>query len=97
MLLGFGADFTIDHNLSYTALLTTAEKKPMLEAIRARLAEPAPAGSHHLRVSHAHNLADLIGYFIKEEGTIAVFRPLGSKGFEYQASIRPSEWPRLVP
>lgn len=84
-----------ENNLAYSANLTTEEKKPVLAATRKLLSKPVPAGSNLVVVAHAPNMADLIGYFVKPEGTVVVIRPLGDGRFEYVASIPPTLWAQL--
>jgi hypothetical protein len=55
-----------------------------------------PAGSNRVLVAHAPNMADLMGYFVKPEGTLVVLRPLGHEKFEYVASIPPTLWASLL-
>lgn len=86
----------MDVNLMYTANLTTAEKQPVLAGTRRLLAMPVDKGSNRLIVAHAPNMADLIGYFVKPEGTVVVILPLGGDRFEYVASIHPAMWPQLL-
>ena len=85
-----------DPDLMYTANLTSEQKKPVLLATRRLLSSPPAPGSNRLIVAHAPNLADLMGYFVKPEGTVVVLRPLGSDGFEYLGSIPPTLWPSLL-
>jgi len=47
-------------------------------------------------VAHAPNMADVMGYFVKPEGTVVVIRPLGESKFEYIASIPPTLWASLL-
>ncbi|MFZ3127168.1 MAG: histidine phosphatase family protein [Rhodoferax sp.] len=84
-----------ENNLAYSANLTSEEKKPVLAATRKLLSEPVPAGNNLVVVAHAPNMADLIGYFVKPEGTVVVIRPLGDGRFEYVASIPPALWAQL--
>jgi len=90
-----GKPVSIDHDLMYTANLTSEQKVPILANTRRLLAEPVTAGTNRLLIAHAPNLMDLIGYFPKE-GTLVVFRPLGAAGFQYVASIPPTLWPDLL-
>lgn len=83
--------------LAYTANLTSEEKKPIIAATRALVSAPVPAGTNRVIVAHAPNLADLMGYFVKPEGTMVVLRPLGSSRFDYLGSIPPSHWSTLLP
>lgn len=83
-------------NLAYTANLTSEEKKPVLAATRALVSAPVAAGSNRVLVAHAPNMADLMGYFVKPEGTVVVIRPLGDGRFEYIASIPPALWAQLL-
>ena len=85
-----------DPDLMYTANLTSEQKKPVLQATRRLVSTPPAPGSNRLIVAHAPNMADLMGYFVKPEGTVVVLRPLGSNGFEYLASIPPALWPQLL-
>lgn len=85
-----------ENNLAYSANLTSEEKKPVLAATRKLLSEPVPAGNNLVVVAHAPNMADLIGYFVKPEGTVVVIRPLGEGRFEYVASIPPTLWAQLI-
>lgn len=82
--------------LAYTANLTAEEKKPVLAATRELVSAPVAAGSNRVLVAHAPNMADLMGYFVKPEGTVVVLRPLGAGQFEYIASIPPTLWPALL-
>jgi phosphohistidine phosphatase SixA len=83
-------------NLAYTANLTAEEKKPVLAATRKLVSTPVAPGSNRVLVAHAPNMADLMGYFVKPEGTMVVLRPLGHDKFEYIASIPPTLWPSLL-
>ena len=82
--------------LAYTANLTAEEKKPVLLATRKLVSTPVASGTNRVLVAHAPNMADLMGYFVKPEGTMVVLRPLGDDKFEYIASIPPSLWAGLV-
>jgi len=83
-------------NLAYTANLTAEEKKPVLVATRKLVSAPVAAGTNRVLVAHAPNMADLMGYFVKPEGTMVVLRPLGNDKFEYLASIPPNLWATLL-
>ncbi len=83
--------------LAYTANLTSEQKKPVIAATRALVSTPVPAGTNRVIVAHAPNMADLMGYFVKPEGTMVVLRPLGQSRFEYLGSIPPSHWATLLP
>ncbi|MFM2036681.1 MAG: hypothetical protein RL459_1946 [Pseudomonadota bacterium] len=87
--------FQSNISLAYTANLTTEEKKPVLAETRRLVSAPVAAGSNRLVVAHAPNLADLMGYFVKPEGTVVVIRPLGAQGYEYLGSIPPALWSQL--
>lgn len=92
----FGPNFVVNNNLMYTANLTSEQKKPILETTRKLLSEPVPAGVNRLVLAHAPNMADLIGFFVKPEGTVVVIQPRGNGQFEYVASIHPGMWPELL-
>jgi phosphohistidine phosphatase SixA len=94
--LAFGEHFKVDENLMYTAHLTTQQKQPVLERTRQLLSQPVPAGTNRVLVAHAPNMADLIGYFVKPEGTVLVLQPLGNQQFRYVASIPPDLWAQLL-
>ena len=79
----------------YSANMTDEEKRPRLEALRKILRAPIPKGQNRLLLAHAPNLADLIGFFVKPEGTVVVFRQAGADGYEYVASIHPEDWHQL--
>ena len=87
--------FKSDINLAYTANLTSEEKKPVIAQTRKLVSDPVPEGSNRVVVAHAPNMADLMGYFVKPEGTVVVMRPLGPGKFEYVASIPPAHWSHL--
>ncbi|MBN9695595.1 MAG: histidine phosphatase family protein [Zoogloea sp.] len=93
---GFKGPIRADPDLMYTANLTSEQKKPVLIATRRLVSTPPPAGSNRLIVAHAPNLADLMGYFVKPEGTVVVLQPLGEGRYEYLASISPAAWPPLL-
>ncbi len=82
--------------LAYTAHLTSEQKKPVVAATQALVSTPVPAGTNRVIVAHAPNMADLMGYFVKPEGTMVVLRPLGQSRFEYLGSIPPSHWNTLL-
>lgn len=94
--LAFGEHFTLDESLMYSANMTSIEKKPRLDALKKLLAAPVPAGRNRVLLAHAPNLADLIGFFVKPEGTVVVFAPRGDAGYDYIASIHPSMWGKLL-
>lgn len=83
-------------NLAYTANLTAEEKKPVLAVTRQLVSTPVAQGTNRVLVAHAPNMADLMGYFVKPEGTLVVLRPLGHDKFEYVASIPPTLWASLL-
>lgn len=93
---GFKGPIKADPDLMYTANLTTEQKKPVLVATRRLVSTPPPAGSNRLIVAHAPNLADLMGYFVKPEGTVVVLQPMGDGRYVYLASIPPAAWPQLL-
>lgn len=92
----FGKDFQVHEQLMYTANLTSEQKKPILATTRKLLSEPVSAGGNRVIVAHAPNMADLMGFFVKPEGTVVVIRPRGNGEFEYVASIHPRMWPELL-
>lgn len=94
--LMFGQNFTVSSPLMYSANMTSEEKIPRLTALEKILREPLPAGSNRLLIAHAPNLADLIGFFVKPEGTVVIFAQRGEAGYEYVASIRPEMWTELL-
>ncbi len=83
-------------NLMYVGNFTSAEKIPVHARTRELLSEPVAAGRNRVLVAHAPNLADLMGYFVKPEGTVVVIQPLGNGKFDYLASIHPNQWPALL-
>ena len=95
-MLAFGDKAKVDNLLMYTALMTTEQKKPILANTRQLLSEPVAAGTNRVVVAHAPNLADLMGFFVKPEGNVVVFSPLGNQQFRYEASIHPQHWAKLL-
>ena len=94
--LAYGDEVKIIKELMYTAHLTSAEKLPVIAMTRKLLSDPVAAGSNRVIVAHAPNLADLMAYFPRIEGTLIIFRPTGAGGFEYLASIQPAQWNDLL-
>ncbi len=94
--LAIGDRFETAEALMYSANMTSEQKQPRLEALKKLLAAPVPAGSNRLLLTHAPNLADLIGFFVKPEGTVVVFSPTGPEGYTYVASIPPALWDELL-
>lgn len=94
--LMFGERFTVSEPLMYSANMTSEEKKPRLAALARILSDPVAAGSNLVLVAHAPNLADLIGFFVKPEGTVVIFAQRGTAGYEYVASIPPGLWRQLL-
>ena len=86
--------YIIDNQLMYTANFTDAEKAPIIAYTRRLLSMPVAAGSNRLLIAHAPNLMDLMGYFPKE-ATLVIFRPKGTEGYDYVASIPAALWPAL--
>lgn len=95
-LAAFGPNFIVLDHLQYTANLTDEEKAVMMPKTKALLAKPVQGKANRVLVAHAPNLMDIMDYFIKPEGTVAIFRPLGDKGFEYVGSIAPQQWAELL-
>lgn len=93
--LAIGDKFQLVESLMYSANMTSEEKKPRIEALRQLLLAPIAKGTNTLMIAHAPNLDDLIGFFVKPEGTVVVFRQGGPAGFEYQGSIHPEDWRNL--
>lgn len=94
--LAIGDRFEVVEPLMYSANMTQEEKQPRIAALRQLMKEPVPAGGNTLFIAHAPNMADLIGFFVKPEGNLLVFRPGGPDGFEYLASIHPEHWAALL-
>lgn len=94
--LAVGDKFELYEPLMYSANMTSKEKKPRIESLKKLMLEPIPAGGNTLLIAHAPNMADLIGFFVKPEGNVLVFRQDGAGGFEYLASIHPDDWGRLA-
>jgi len=94
--LAFGNKAQVDNLLMYTALMTTVQKQPILANTRRLLSEPVAPGTNRVVVAHAPNLADLMGFFVKPEGTVVVISPLGDRQFRYVASIHPQHWGNLL-
>jgi phosphohistidine phosphatase SixA len=93
--LAFGDKAVVDPLLLYTSHLTTAQKQPIVENTRKYLSEPVPTGVNRVLVAHGPNLADVMGYFVKPEGTVVVLQPRGDGKFDYLASITPDQWAGL--
>jgi phosphohistidine phosphatase SixA len=93
--LAFGNKIVVDPLLIYTSHLTTAQKQPVVENTRKYLSEPVPAGTNRVLVAHGPNMADVMGYFVKPEGTVVVVQPRGQGKFDYLASIKPDQWADL--
>ncbi|WMW80700.1 histidine phosphatase family protein [Undibacterium cyanobacteriorum] len=74
--------------LASSANLTSAEKVQMLREMKQLITKPLADKTNRMLISHAPNLADLMKYFVKPEGTIVVLKPQGEQ-FEYVASIPP--------
>jgi len=92
----FGRIPVTNVNLMYTSNLTSDEKVPKIKELRQLLSAPVPAETNRVLVAHAPNLMDVMGYFVKPEATVVVFKPLGEQGFEYIASIEPQQWQELL-
>ncbi|MFZ6773665.1 histidine phosphatase family protein [Undibacterium sp. SXout7W] len=90
-----GITYVVDEKLMYTANLTTEQKNPILNNTRFLLSQPVNEHQNRLLIAHAPNLMDLMGYFPKE-GTLVIFLPKGDAGFEYVASILPTQWNDLL-
>lgn len=93
--LAVGPGFEVFEPLMYSANMTSEQKRPRIAALKELLAAPIARGTNTLLIAHAPNLADLIGFFVKPEGTVVVFAQRGAAGHEYVASIHPEDWPRL--
>lgn len=93
--LAIGEQFEVVESLMYSANMTSAEKQPRIEALKKLLGVPVAKGSNTLMIAHAPNLADLIGFFVKPEGTVVVFAQTAQGGYAYVASIHPEDWARI--
>ncbi len=93
-LAAFG-NFKVNQKLMTTTNLTTEEKGPYLDELKRLLSSPVAKGNRVL-VTHAPNLADLIGYFPGPEGVIVVFQPMDNGRFNYLATIPPAAWAKLI-
>ena len=91
-----GERLRVEPNLMYSGNMTSDEKKPVIAMTRQLVSTPVAPGTNRMLVAHAPNMADLMGYFVKPEGTVVVIRPLGEGRFEYIASIHPGMWPDLL-
>jgi phosphohistidine phosphatase SixA len=94
--LAIGDKFDVLEPLMYSANMTSDEKKPRIAALKKLMVEPVPSGGNTLIIAHAPNMDDLIGFFVKPEGTVLVFRQSGPTGYEYLASIHPDDWAKLM-
>lgn len=94
--LAFGDKFTVSELLIVSANMTSSEKKPLTDELKKLLSKPVARGTNRVILSHAPNLADLIGLFVKPEGSVIVFEHDDSSGYKYIASIPPSLWKSLI-
>jgi phosphohistidine phosphatase SixA len=94
--LAYGGTIQTINELMYTAHLTSEEKLPVVAKTRELLSRPVAPGNNRIIVAHAPNLADVMAYFPRVEGTVIIFRPSEKNGFEYLASIHPGQWPELL-
>ena len=94
--LVIGDKFEIHEPLMYPSNMTSEEKKPRIEALKRLMLEPVPGGGNTLLIAHAANMVDLIGFFVRPEGSVLVFRQDGTGSFEYLASIHPDDWSHLA-
>ena len=93
--LAIGNKFELVEPLMYSANMTSEEKKPRIVALKKILLVPVKPGGNRLLIAHAPNMDDLIGFFVKPEGTVLVFGQQGPLGYEYLASIHPDDWDKL--
>ena len=94
--LAFGDDFRVVESLMYSGNMSSDEKKPRLAALRRLLAAPVAPGTNRVLLAHAPNLADLIGFFVKPEGSVVIFAQRGEAGYEYVATLPPALWAELL-
>lgn len=95
-LAAFGANFTVNNRLIYTANMTTDEKKPVIDETRMLLSTQVSGRTNRVLVAHAPSVMELIGYYPKPEGVVVIFKPLGRNKFEYLGSIAPHQWLELL-
>lgn len=94
--LAFHRPYTENLLLMYWTRMSPAEKQPRLEELKRLLSAPVTRGTNRLLLAHAPNMQDLMGFFVKPEGSILVFSPKGAGAFEYAASIHPGMWEGLL-
>ncbi len=94
--LAFGKGL-VSYGLRNTANLTDQEKAPIVAELRTLLGRPVTPGSNRVLVSHSSTLADATGIFPKPQGVVLIFRPDGSGGFRYVATIAPTDWEKFWP
>ena len=70
-------------------------REAIAKRARARLSSAPAGGSNTVLVAHG-NVVRLATGVYPGEGECAVFRPLGSGGFEHVGNLQPQEWTRLA-
>lgn len=94
--LAFGQTYRTDSRLAYSSFLPAADKAALVAFTRQLLSDPVATGTNRVVVGHSPNLADLTGYFLKPEGALAAFEPLGDGQFRYRFTITPDQWTELA-
>lgn len=94
--LVFGGPVTVDPELRYTAAMPDAQKQPAVARTRYWISLPVQDPTkNRVVIAHGPNIAEIMDY-LPPEGGIIIFRPLGTDGFEYVASIEPRQWQPLL-
>jgi phosphohistidine phosphatase SixA len=70
----------------------TDDRKRAAAALQALLAEPPPAGTNTVLVSHGWNLLNAEGFHLDRQGEAAIYQPDGRGGMRLIARLLPEDW-----
>ncbi len=93
--LAFGSG-EINEHLRFGVGADAEETTSLALELRRMLSTPPDAGTNTVLISHTANLKEATGIWPKPEGSLYVFRPNGSDGFEYLGRIAPDAWGSLT-
>lgn len=92
--LAFGR-FQVNQQLLFSFGLNKARRDQASIYLSRVLAQPPPAGTNTVFVSHSANLDEATGVWPDSEGGVYIFRPQSDGSPEYLGVITPAHWPTL--
>lgn len=89
--LAFGR-YRINEDLYFAVVAGPAERKRIIDVLRAELVKPPADGMNNVIIAHTANLREATGIWPKPEGVAWIFKPDGKGGTKVLGEIEPTDW-----